>query len=278
MLPKVMNGIVLSGVFAAILLGMIPAFAQTTWDIHIPTGAADPNANYFWSVVQTGNTDGDITIPPLDIIRWQNGDTAAHTVTSGNIEDGPDGLFDSGLFGPGKEFQYQFTEDGEYEYFCVVHPWMDGVITVKSGTEDVVHILKGVGAKVDEAGKGVDVAYVVDRKVASASVNKEQKTVTFTLAGVGSKGDFAVALPDKLITSPSAVWVDGVQVTDFRTEYMEDGAKLFIPIEGNSEEIVIIGSAVIPEFGALAAIVFAAAIVSVIAIGTKTRKFAVSRL
>ena len=273
-----MKRVILSIAFSIIVsIGMSPAFAQTTWDIHIPTGAADPNANYFWSVTQTGNTDGDITIPPNDIIRWQNGDTAAHTVTSGNIEDGPDGLFDSGLFGPGKEFQYQFAEEGEYEYFCIVHPWMDGVITVKTGTEDVVHILKAVGKDVDEAGKGVDVAYVVDRKVASAKVNKEQKTVTFTLAGVGSKGDFAVALPEKLIASPSAVWVDGVQVTDFKTEYMEGGARLFIPIEGNSEEVVIIGSSVIPEFGAVAAAVFAIAIVSVIAVSAKTKVFTVSR-
>ena len=274
-----MKGFLLSITFLIIVsFAMIPVFAQTTWDIHIPTGAADPNANYFWSVTQTGNTDGDITIPPLDIIRWQNGDTAAHTVTSGNVNDGPDSLFDSGLFGPGKEFQYQFMDEGEYEYFCIVHPWMDGVITVKAGTEDVVHILKGVGKDVDEAGKGVDITYAVDRKAVNAVVNQEQKTITFTLAGVGDKGDFKVVLPEKLITSPSAVWVDGVQVTSFQTEPTSDGIRMSIPIEANSEEIVIIGSSVIPEFGALAAIVFAIAIVSVIAIGARTQKFAISRL
>ena len=78
------------------------SFAQKNHVINIPTGAADINAPYFWQVEETGNTDGVITIPPLDTVTWKNADTAAHTVTSGTVENGPDGIFDSSLFGPGK--------------------------------------------------------------------------------------------------------------------------------------------------------------------------------
>jgi hypothetical protein len=66
-------------------------------------------------------------------ITWFNEDTAAHTVTSGNPTDGSDGVFDSSLFGPGKTFSHKFDEAGTFNYFCMVHPWMTGVVVVGDG-------------------------------------------------------------------------------------------------------------------------------------------------
>ncbi|MGI0021507.1 MAG: SIMPL domain-containing protein [Nitrososphaeraceae archaeon] len=66
-------------------------------------------------------------------VSWENLDTAAHTVTSGKPEDGPDGMFDSGLFSPGSTFEFVFDSVGEYDYFCMVHPWMIGKVTVVEG-------------------------------------------------------------------------------------------------------------------------------------------------
>lgn len=64
-------------------------------------------------------------------VTWSNVDVAAHTVTSGVLADGgPDGVFDSGLFVHGAEFSYIFEEAGEYPYFCLVHPWMSGLVVV----------------------------------------------------------------------------------------------------------------------------------------------------
>ncbi|MFQ5782824.1 MAG: plastocyanin/azurin family copper-binding protein, partial [Nitrosopumilus sp.] len=71
-----------------------------------------------------------ITINVGDAVQWENIDTAAHTVTSGNISDGHDGLFDSGLLMSGETFEFTFDEAGTYDYFCMVHPWMNGVIQV----------------------------------------------------------------------------------------------------------------------------------------------------
>ena len=36
---------------------------------------------------------------------------------SGNIIEGPDGIFDSGLIKQNKTFSYKFDEAGEYAYF-----------------------------------------------------------------------------------------------------------------------------------------------------------------
>lgn len=64
-------------------------------------------------------------------VTWTNDDTAAHTVTSGDIKgEGPDGIFDSSLFGPGKTFSFKFEEAGTFNYFCMIHPWMTGMVTV----------------------------------------------------------------------------------------------------------------------------------------------------
>ena len=65
-----------------------------------------------------------------DTVQWTNDDTAAHTVTSGSSTDGPDGVFDSSLFMAGTTFEHTFDEAGEYQYFCMVHPWMVGVVQV----------------------------------------------------------------------------------------------------------------------------------------------------
>ena len=71
-----------------------------------------------------------VEISAGDTVLWSNDDTAAHTVTSGSSIDGPDGLFDSSLFMSGATFEHTFDDAGEYQYFCMVHPWMVGVVQV----------------------------------------------------------------------------------------------------------------------------------------------------
>jgi nitrite reductase (NO-forming) len=60
-----------------------------------------------------------------DTVRWTNDDPAAqHTATAA------DGSFDSGFLGTGDTFEFTFTEPGEYEYFCLPHPWMRAKVIV----------------------------------------------------------------------------------------------------------------------------------------------------
>jgi len=72
-----------------------------------------------------------LTIKVGEKVKWQNNDTAAHTITSGDQENGPGGHFDSSLFGPGKSFEVTFNEKGNFTYHCVVHPWKIGKIIVQ---------------------------------------------------------------------------------------------------------------------------------------------------
>jgi len=97
------------------------AFAET--EVTIPNEASEP------SCAESGTCflPGEVTIGVGDSVTWHNDGTAAHTVTSGNPEDG---LFDSSLFLGGDTFSHTFTESGEYQYFCQIHPWMTGTVIV----------------------------------------------------------------------------------------------------------------------------------------------------
>ncbi|WP_316504718.1 cupredoxin domain-containing protein [Nitrosopumilus sp.] len=75
-------------------------------------------------------TPADITISVGDTVAWVNVDTAAHTVTSGSPADGPSGVFDSSLVMADATYAFTFEEAGSYDYFCMVHPWMVGSVTV----------------------------------------------------------------------------------------------------------------------------------------------------
>ena len=61
---------------------------------------------------------------------WINSDKSAHSIVTGTPSDGPDGIINSGLFASKKTFSHTFSESGEYSYYCMVHPWMEGKITV----------------------------------------------------------------------------------------------------------------------------------------------------
>jgi len=97
-----------------------------TVNITIPEGTALPgceenNACYM---------PADVNVFPGSTVIWTNVDTAAHTVTSGSAQSGPDGKFDSSLIPAGNTWEERFDKVGNYPYFCQVHPWMTGEVTV----------------------------------------------------------------------------------------------------------------------------------------------------
>jgi plastocyanin len=69
-------------------------------------------------------------------VTWTNNDSQPHTVTSGSNGQ-PDNKFNSSpnftpLLNPGQTFSFTFTEEGEYPYFCLLHPNMVGTVNVSS--------------------------------------------------------------------------------------------------------------------------------------------------
>ena len=63
-------------------------------------------------------------------VVWQNQDSAFHSVTSGTYGS-PTELFDSGHMDPDEIFTVEFRERGTFDYFCTLHPWMEGQVIVE---------------------------------------------------------------------------------------------------------------------------------------------------
>lgn len=70
-----------------------------------------------------------------DEVVWRNMDNMAHTITSGTANDGPSNYFNSYLLQYTDTFSQVFSDAGTFDYFCMIHPWETGIITVIATTE-----------------------------------------------------------------------------------------------------------------------------------------------
>lgn len=61
-----------------------------------------------------------------DTVTWINDDSSPHTVTSSS----DDSTFDSDVLRKGETFSFTFDKEGEYPYFCTLHPSMVGTVIV----------------------------------------------------------------------------------------------------------------------------------------------------
>ena len=107
------------------IANMTNVFGETV--VTIPNEAAQP------SCAESGSCflPSEVTVNIGETVTWSNDSSVIHTVTSGNPEDGADGLFDSSIIMSGDTFSHTFTEEGQYSYFCSIHPWMQGSAIVK---------------------------------------------------------------------------------------------------------------------------------------------------
>jgi plastocyanin len=75
-----------------------------------------------------------VTVSAGGTVIWDNQDNALHTATSGNPDTAtPDGKFDTGLVGANQQSKpvTMPTEPGDYTYFCTLHPFLVGTVTVQ---------------------------------------------------------------------------------------------------------------------------------------------------
>ena len=64
-------------------------------------------------------------------VVWRSYDLNLHTVTSGTVDAPTPEIFDSGTFTTYEYFRHTFDEVGTYNYFCTIHPWMQGIVVVE---------------------------------------------------------------------------------------------------------------------------------------------------
>ena len=105
---------------------MMEETGPVTKYVSIPSGTSVPGCE------ETNECfiPADISINAGDTVSWTNDDTAVHTATGGGISTGNSGVFDSSLISNGASFDHTFDDAGTFDYFCVVHPWMSGSVSV----------------------------------------------------------------------------------------------------------------------------------------------------
>lgn len=72
----------------------------------------------------------EVTVSPGSPVTWTNSDSVMHTIVGGKAPI-PDGSFQSGHIRPLGTFEAVFEEPGTYGYFCTLHPWTSGIVTVR---------------------------------------------------------------------------------------------------------------------------------------------------
>jgi plastocyanin len=93
--------------------------------IIIPEGAAIPEDGKIFYNPEAINISTGTTV------EWINEDAAMHTATSGIPTSGADGVFDSEILNIGDTYQFTFADVGNYDYYCILHPWMIGTVNVE---------------------------------------------------------------------------------------------------------------------------------------------------
>jgi len=290
-----------------------------------------------------------VTIEVGETVTWENNDTAAHTASGGNPTDGLTGPWDSSLIMAGGSYSYTADTAGTFDYFCMVHPWMEGTLIVEAAgaaeadaaaaaaadaaaaaaAEAQAAAEAAAAAAADAAAAEADAAAAAeadaaaaaeaDAAAAIAALEAEQAArAAATAAMAAAPRDPAIDLVNTLSYSTSSgsvssiitnsddatlvvaidasddgelsITLDSDYITPFddgsyfvlidneEVWFSQDGSTLTIPFEAGNETIEIVGGTVVPEFGTIAMIILAVAIVSIIAITAKTRMTLIPKL
>ena len=229
-----------------------------------------------------------VTIHPGDEVVWSNDDTAAHTVTSGTTAVGADGLFDSSLFMAGATFSHTFDTLGEYDYFCMVHPWMLGKVFVTMG-EDVEKDLSTItiGSTIES---NTQVDNLVANIVSSDGYANETITIDVTITDLKDNPAEHITYNIQAIHGTIVLLneeghmhegtITNIHTTNALTIDASDDDPVTITVNAvgfghgkQYQEVFgeIATTQVVPEFGTIAMMILAVSIISIIAVSTKSR-------
>ncbi|MEX2192861.1 MAG: PEFG-CTERM sorting domain-containing protein [Nitrosarchaeum sp.] len=211
-------------------------------------------------------------------VIFSNTDTAAHTFTAGTAADGPSGVFDSSLVMIGDSYDWIPTTAGEYPYYCMVHPWMTGLIVVQeAGADDTggeMHTEDATASGMLSDGTKVSI-------MTSAPTSGEKMEITVDFE------DSEHANYDVMVTQNGAEVLNDMAAHAHEGEGMHETAPLSSsdPVEititfqgygvddpktGPIGEQVVFSN-IVPEFGTIAMMILAVSIISIVAVTAKSK-------
>jgi len=247
----------------------------------------------------------EVTVIVGGNVIMTNPDASPHSFTSGTVEGfdmSPSGLFGEGvLVNQGETLEYSPDTEGEIPYYCFLHPWMIGMIIVE---EDVHAVEAAAQAEADAAAQAeADAAAQAEADAAAqaeadaaAQAEAEELVVTITDSIVDGGTQVNLEFSTIHVNYEIIAMQNGEEILKEAAHAMEmTGASHMIDAVGSEEspidiEIVSLGigppganqdwtgptgtvasTQVVPEFGTIAMMILAVAIISIVAVTAKSR-------
>ncbi|MCH9041169.1 MAG: PEFG-CTERM sorting domain-containing protein [Thaumarchaeota archaeon] len=220
-------------------------------------------------------TPNMITVDVGHVITMTNTDEVGiHTFTSGTVDGfaaSPDGIFDSGILNPGDSWDYSADTVGEFPYYCMLHVWMQGVLIVQEAAAEE------------------------EMQMEETMMEEVELMVTITDSAMGDGTHVYLEFSEIHVNYEMIGMQNGEEIFTITGHAMEMTSDHHIDAVGSDEnpidiEIVSLGigppdaeddwteptgtvatTQIVPEFGTIAMMVLAVAIISIVAVTAKSR-------
>ena len=277
-------------VFLAVIAGVIttPAFADhMTATVSLPAGSG-ASADAPCVAENSCFTPAEVTVDIGGEVTWSNDDTAAHTVTSGDLSADPDNVgtvFDSSLFMAGKTFSHKFDTAGEYPYFCMVHPWMVGKVIVQEAMAEEPEDDEMMEGMTELYGMSADGTVKVEIEASTPTAGEAMTiNVEFTDAATGNviehiNYDITATQAGTAVLQSEKTIHEHMGDVSHTTAALSSGDPVDVSITlqgigidtktGPMGDVVMF--TVVPEFGTIAVMILGVAIVSIIAMSARSK-------
>ena len=131
------------------------------------------------------------TLIELDkaVYNWTDIVYITITASDHNLDsaaDGPSGVFDSSLIMAGSSFSYTFNSGGAYQYFCMVHPWMYGVVLVGGSAEAPVEPEPPVDISISLGNTEYDLNEIITVSVNLGNISGQEQVIIDVLDPEGT--------------------------------------------------------------------------------------------
>ena len=221
------------------------------------------------------------TVDVGGVVTMTNTDpTGVHTFTSGTVDGfapSPDGAFDTGVLMSGDAFEWTPTQAGEQPYYCMLHTWMIGTIIVQEAAAEETVDDHGDDHG-DEVAEDVELMVMIsDSQVMGGTQVELEFNVLHINYDLTATQNGEVVFEETGLHSMEIIathQIDAVGSPDNPIDV--EVVSLGIGAPGDEDSWTgpigqVTTAQVVPEFGTIAMMVLAVAIISIVAVTAKSR-------
>ena len=276
MKTKAISSIFVLFAIAAGMASMAPAAYADHAEVSI--GAVE-ESGFSQSCVEAGcYTPMIATVDVGGVVTMTNTDpTGVHTFTSGTVDGftpSPDGAFDTGVLMSGDAFEWSPTEAGTYPYYCMLHTWMIGEIIVQevAAEEEVPEEVP------EEVAEEVELMVMIsDSQVMGGTQIELEFNVLHLNYDLTATQNGEVVFEEKGLHSMELIATHQIDALGSDENPIDvEVVSLGIGAPGDEDSWTgpvgqVTTAKVVPEFGTIAMMVLAVAIISIVAVTAKSR-------